>query len=879
MKKTAFLLIFMASGCLFAQGIRPADGAFPFNVLDMAENSPVSCRDLNTEIKNDSLHVVTDPSGHLSVGGERLRIFGTNLSGFPEKDQAERNARSLADRGYNCIRFHHTDADWTNCFIKKAPDGKRVIDPVQLDKFDYFVFMLKKYGIYVNLNLLTGRTYTEKDGMPAGTDKISDWKNRHLLGFWNKKARDLQKNYARTLLEHVNPYTGIALKDDPALCIVEINNEQGMVHSYFSNNFADTPDILWNELDILWNAWLKEKGETYESLAAVYNQTYAEGKSLIGSKNHWNLEQHSGAKASKTGEGNNAVINITGNGGAGWHIQFNTPGLKIEKDQVYTISFKAKASKKVTINAGLMMAHDPWSNIGWSKNINLDKDWADYSFVVSGLQPDSNARLNFGDMGYLAGTKIELKNIEMKEGGKLTSVRKSPNGVLLPQSGDYGELPENYKNLVLNFLYDVEAAYWTDMRDYVRNTLSCPALIMGSAMGNTTTGLSMIFDIIDSHAYFNHPSFPGKGWDQNNYNIQNDDLTRQECSKTLTNLAGFRVFGKPFSVSEYDHPYPNQFSAEMYPMYAAFASYQDWDAIYTFCSDVIESNEAKNRRISGYFDQTHNPVKTAAAPIAARIFRTGAIPPESSYVWMSLNEERERKNLQKFGGWSVGNPSLWGFKPVMAMGAQTGILWNEDPKVDWNGCSVEKTSGLAGALKEKLNKSSVGLSGDTGISSIFWEEEKGTFLARGENAFVYVGRKESPHMKEASNPVFNNFEFIPSGDFASIMGVRKEDGKWIFFAGSWSGNKGEQLREYGQTTPYSASKEVVQRANVKLTSKPPYSSKEALTLSAGGLLKSLQGKLKFTPLSEKGLPSVKARKGTEFELSETSGSLWYLLEP
>ncbi|MCQ2597581.1 MAG: carbohydrate binding domain-containing protein [Treponema sp.] len=878
MKKTAFVLMILISGALFAQGIRPAEGAFTFNVLDMAEDSPVSCRDLNKEITNESPRMVVDKDGHLSVGGERVRIFGTNLSAFPEKSMAERNARSLADRGFNCIRFHHTDADWVSCFIKKTSDGKRIIDPVQLDNFDYFVYMLKIYGIYTNLNLLTGRTYTEKDGMPEGTDRISDWKNRHLLGFWNDQARDLQKEYAKALLEHVNPYTGIPLKEDPALCIVEINNEQGMIHSYIANNFHDTPANLWNELEIKWNQWLKKQNLDYEKLSASYNRSQPLGNYLLDSKSRWNLEQHDGAKATRSGEGSSVKIKISGNGKAAWHVQYNSAGLNIEKDQIYTISFKAKASKPAKVSFALMMAHDPWENLGWVKNLNLDKEWQTYEFVVADLKSDQNARFNVGDMGYLEGTTLEIKDFTMREGGNLFNLKKTPNGVLLPEAGDYWSLPDGYKNLVLNFLYDVETDYWTDMRDYVKNVLGCPALIMGSAMGNITTGHAMLFDMVDSHSYFNHPEFPGNSWDQANFAVRNADLTKQENSRTLSYPAGLRVFGKPFCVSEYDHPYPNQFTAEMYPMLAAYASYQDWDAVFTFCSDLIESAEAKNRKISGYFDQTHNPVKTAASPVAARIFRTGAVSPADNYIWMNLDQKTERENLYRFRSWEVGNSSLWGFIPIMALGNRTGILWESSPDPLWKGCDSEKAASMTASLKENLKKSSAGLSGSGENSSVFWEEEKGTFLASGENAFVFVGRKDSPAMKKVLKDGSFSFEFVPSGDFASVSGVRKADGKWLVFAGSWSGNKGEQLREYGNPKPYSTSNDVIQRDDVKLTSKAPYSSKDAVTLSVSGLLKSLKGKMKLVPLSEKGLPSGKAQKGTEFELTEASGTLWYLIE-
>jgi len=34
-----------------------------------------------------------------------------------------------------------------------------------------------------------------------------------------------QVNYLRQILEHVNPYTGVALKDEPAILFIELVNE------------------------------------------------------------------------------------------------------------------------------------------------------------------------------------------------------------------------------------------------------------------------------------------------------------------------------------------------------------------------------------------------------------------------------------------------------------------------------------------------------------------------------------------------------------------------------------------------------------------------------------------------------------------------------
>jgi glycosidase len=57
---------------------------------------------------------------------------------------------------------------------------------------------------------------------------------------------------------------------------------------------------------------------------------------------------------------------------------------------------------------------------------------------------------------------------------------------------------------------------------------------------------------------------------------------------TLTGLAARRVAGKPYTVSEYNHPAPNQYVAEGFPMIAAFGAFQGWDGVFSFDYYVIK---------------------------------------------------------------------------------------------------------------------------------------------------------------------------------------------------------------------------------------------------------------------------------------------------
>ncbi|HEV8246320.1 MAG TPA: hypothetical protein VGP93_11155, partial [Polyangiaceae bacterium] len=93
---------------------------------------------------------VTVQGGHFRDGlGQRLRIFGVNLSGascFPAADDAVRWARLLRRWGLNAVRFQALDAGPPpRGFLAQSGVG---LDPGALDRLDRFVAELKSQGLY-----------------------------------------------------------------------------------------------------------------------------------------------------------------------------------------------------------------------------------------------------------------------------------------------------------------------------------------------------------------------------------------------------------------------------------------------------------------------------------------------------------------------------------------------------------------------------------------------------------------------------------------------------------------------------------------------------------------------------------------------------------
>ncbi|MBI5768494.1 MAG: cellulase family glycosylhydrolase [Verrucomicrobia bacterium] len=213
------------------------------------------------------LGFITMKDGHFATAdGRRLRFWGVNATGagaLPRQENADVLAAGLARRGVNCVRLHMLDSRWGGLFPRNANDTLS-LDPAQLDRLDTFVAALKRRGIYVNLNLNVSRSYRPGDGV----------RDAELLGFaksvtyFDERILALQRDYARQLLTHRNPYTGRTYADEPAVALVEFVNENSLIEAWFGarlegkgtqknpGTWADLPPSYAADLTAKFNTWL-----------------------------------------------------------------------------------------------------------------------------------------------------------------------------------------------------------------------------------------------------------------------------------------------------------------------------------------------------------------------------------------------------------------------------------------------------------------------------------------------------------------------------------------------------------------------------------------------------------------------------------------------
>ncbi len=167
--------------------------------------------------------------------GCEAKFWGTlfnSAANYPPHEYSEKTAKRLSKFGVNMVRTHQMDAEWCTpnifCFTRgKERDNSLLFDPESLDRFDYMIHCLKNEGIYVYLDQLSHRTFKPGDGVdnPHGLPRYG----AHGYTNFDAKLIELQKKYSHDLWTHVNPYTGLAYRDDPAIALMEIANENDLL--------------------------------------------------------------------------------------------------------------------------------------------------------------------------------------------------------------------------------------------------------------------------------------------------------------------------------------------------------------------------------------------------------------------------------------------------------------------------------------------------------------------------------------------------------------------------------------------------------------------------------------------------------------------------
>lgn len=258
----------------------------------MKQNISISMTKANEGILDFS-HLLDAPAGKHGFArvrnghfyfedGTRARFIGFNIatrSNTPSHEDAERLAERFASMGVNVIRMHAADApigeggagDWSSSKDTPLLDynrgSSRYFNPEGLDRFDYLAAKLKEKGIYLHVDLMVARHCVEGDDLDYPGDFPICTKR---FPVYNARLIELQKEYAKEYLTHVNPYTGLAPVDDPAVMTVQMTNEESALKGNPGTEENKTLDPYRDEVQRRFNSFLMAKYFTRDRLKEAW---------------------------------------------------------------------------------------------------------------------------------------------------------------------------------------------------------------------------------------------------------------------------------------------------------------------------------------------------------------------------------------------------------------------------------------------------------------------------------------------------------------------------------------------------------------------------------------------------------------------------------
>lgn len=165
-----------------------------------------------------------------------VRFNGTNLGAYacypPTHALADELVDKLAKMGYNAVRLHHIDYP----MIRHDLANTTTIDAEMLDKLHYLISKLKQRGFMIAIDLWSLRLPNDGEIYSGHLDT----NNYKALMMVDSGVRQHWWGYANTLLNTVNPYTGLAWKNEPAIGWMTLVNEN--VPTAFTSDLL-RPDV------------------------------------------------------------------------------------------------------------------------------------------------------------------------------------------------------------------------------------------------------------------------------------------------------------------------------------------------------------------------------------------------------------------------------------------------------------------------------------------------------------------------------------------------------------------------------------------------------------------------------------------------------------
>ena len=730
--------------------------SYPFHIdLDALTGPPVS----RLNIKIDEAYAIHVNGSHFYTVGpdlcpgtlddKRVRFWGVNLEApliFPRnRTEAENLALRLRKLGFNLVRVHGLDYktfDQDKTLLSLDSNASYpMLYKNNLKAFDLLLDALGEQGIYVDLVLKVGYVfdsskdcYFEADGNKRCVPDPSITTQRYPvpgvipqaskpLDLFNHEMIELQKSYVTNVLERYGNRSELAL--------IEINNENSLIERYWSS--VDVfPPLYAEELDNLWNNWLHEKYRDTAALREAWkpSKKYGLRENLLsngGFDSHsnnktigWELHQINRKKYGDwlVTDKKELELTIDEIPGKSWHFFLGYAGISIIEGETYRLDFTAYADEKRQIMVSLqgLAKHNGAMAFPGKNYFNVDDNKKRFSLCFTSVISDTNARLTFlpitpgggkgklwlDDISLTVAESDGLKNNESFQSDGTGNIQRPDNSI---EGGCPGskQKREDY----LNFLSDTERRYYKEMLSLIRNKLKIKKPVTGTQANYgglmSQNNMAGLMDYIDSHYYWDHPHIETKGkyrwWMKNSPMVENPSIS------IVSRIAETRVYGKPFTISEYSPNQMNLYAGEGHLITAAYAAFQDIDGVilFTYFTSGGDIRDKQNpKQLLHMYNLLGDTRSESLMHFAANLFRRGDVRVASSELNVRVNKKLmmdhglKSRNIRGIletlenDDYIIGADG-YGFNVLSGLRSKLGLIHTEDSdKVEQNSSYMYK---------------------------------------------------------------------------------------------------------------------------------------------------------------------------------------------
>lgn len=255
--------------CFLSTYIKAGSGEEWYPVKEVSqiiqEGSPLDFSYLVEGMAGEHGRVAINSFGHFTFSDlasrqQRFLCASTDLTeitgGFPSHQMAELYVKQLKIRGYNLVRIHSIEA-----YLMTGRNKDFDFNSERLDRFFYFLSLLKKEGIYWLINGLTSQ-----NGAYGGVQP-NRWVKKHELKlklYYDEQSKKHWKELVAKLWNKKNPYTKLSVLEDPALFGMILVNENGL-------NFLLRKGVP-KPLKQAFNVFLKEKYSSTQKLKKAWGK-------------------------------------------------------------------------------------------------------------------------------------------------------------------------------------------------------------------------------------------------------------------------------------------------------------------------------------------------------------------------------------------------------------------------------------------------------------------------------------------------------------------------------------------------------------------------------------------------------------------------------